>query len=340
MAVRLKDVAERAGVSVRTVSNVVNDFHYVAPQTRARVQAAVDELGYRPNTAARQLRGGRTGLVALVLPELDSPYFSELGALLTDEAERRGWTLLVEQTRGDSERELRLLQADRAHHVDGIVFSPWGVDPGELDPAHHRVPLVVLGEQSPAGCFDHVGVDNIAAARSATEHLLGLGRRRIATIGGQPHLANATAAQRIAGFRLAVEAAGLPADSTFAADVRTLHREDGADAMRQLLDQSPDIDAVFCFTDELALGAIRAAHERGRRVPDDLAVVGFDDIEDGRFSIPSLTTIAPDKTLIATRAIELLQERLRDPSATARREVAPYELVERESTRVSEHRRW
>ncbi|MDN5853278.1 MAG: substrate-binding domain-containing protein, partial [Actinomycetia bacterium] len=198
------------------------------------------------------------------------------------------------------------------------------------------VPLVVLGEQSPARSFDHVGVDNVAAARSATEHLLGLGRRGIATIGAQPHLANSTADQRTAGFRLAVEAAGLPPDDTYAADVRTLHRNDGAEAMRRLLDESPDIGSVFCFTDELALGAIRAAYERGLHVPDDLAIVGFDDIEDGRFSIPSLTTIAPDKALVATRAVELLEDRLRDPSAQSRREVTPYQLIERESTGVTE----
>lgn len=332
MAIRLKDVAERAGVSIRTVSNVVNDFRHVAPATREHVQRAIDELGYRPNHAARQLRGGRTGLVALVVPELDSPYFSRIGALLTDEAERRGWTLLVEQTRGDPDSELRLLRSDRARHVDGIVFSPWGVDPGTLDPAEQRLPMVVLGERSPAGGFDHVSIDNVAAARSATEHLLDGGRRHIAAIGAQPQLANATAAQRITGYRSALDDADLAIDDALLADVRTLHRHDGAEAFRRLYAHSPEIDAAFCFTDELALGAVRAAYELGLRVPEDVAVVGFDDIDGGRFSVPSLTTIAPDKPAIARLAADLLDERLRGDATTGRTEVAPHALVVRESS--------
>lgn len=332
MAVRLKDVAQRAGVSVRTVSNVVHDFRHVSPSTRARVQQALDELGYRPNTAARQLRGGRTGLVALIVPELDSPYFSDLAARLTDEAERCGWTLLVDQTRGDTERELRLLRADRTHHVDGVIFSPWGVDPKALDPAGLRVPMVVLGEQVPAGTFDHVGVDSVVAGADATRHLLRTGRRRIAAIGAQPHRSNATAAQRLAGYRTALEEAGTQQVESRVVEVRALHRTDGAEAMGRLLDRAPDIDAAFCFTDELALGAMRALQERGIRVPADVALVGFDDIEDGRFSTPTLSTIAPDKQRLAARAVELLDARLRDPGAAARTETIPHALAARESS--------
>lgn len=330
--VRLKDVAEHAGVSVRTVSNVVNDFHHVAPATRSRVQAAVDELGYRPNAAARQLRGGRTGLVALVVPELDSPYFSELAARITDEAERAGWTLLVDQTRGEVDRELRLLRSDRAHHVDGVVFSPWGVDPRALGPDRVSVPMVLLGEQAPGGAYDHVAVDNVAAAAEATQHLLSAGRRRVAVIGAQPDRLNGTAEQRLRGYEAALAAAGLDSVPLRVASVRMLHRADGVDAMRRLLGSAPDLDSVFCFTDELALGALRVLHESGRRVPDDVALVGFDDIEAGRFSTPTLTTVAPDKHHLAERAVALLERRLADPGVAAQREVVPYELLPRESS--------
>lgn len=332
MAVRLKDVALRAGVSVRTVSNVVHEFRHVAPATRARVQEALDELGYRPNTAARQLRGGRTGLVALVIPELDSPYFSDLAARLTDEAEQRGWTLLVDQTRGDPERELRLLRADGRHHVDGVIFSPWGVDPRALDPKSLHVPMVVLGEQVPAGMFDHVAVDSVTAGAEATRHLLGTGRERVAAIGAQPHRSNATAAQRLAGYRTALDDVAVEYVASRIADVRTLHRHDGAAAMKRLLEQAPDLDAVFCFTDELALGALRTLHRDGIKVPDDVALLGFDDIEDGRFSTPTLSTIAPDKPALAGRALELLEDRLAHPDAEARTETIAHTLVVRESS--------
>lgn len=330
MPIRLKDVAERAGVSVRTVSNVVNHFHYVAPDTRARVQAAIDELGYRPNAAARHLRGGRTGLIALVVPELDSPYFAELAAHFVDEAERQGWTLLVDQTRGDPGRERLLLETDRAQHVDGVVFSPWGVDPRTLQSAGRSVPVVLLGEQAPGKGWDYVSVDSVAAAREATGHLIEGGRRRIAAIGDQPQLANGTARQRLQGFRAALEQAAV--EPAVIAEVTDLHRCSGVQAMRRCLESDGALDAVFCFTDELALGAIRALHELGRRVPDDVAVVGLDDITDGRFSVPTLTTISPDKARLAAVALQRLAVRIADPHAPSVAVTIDHRLIVRESS--------
>jgi DNA-binding LacI/PurR family transcriptional regulator len=334
MGASLKDVAALAGVSVRTVSNVVNDFPLVAPETRQRVRQAIEELQYRPNIAARNLRGGRSGLVGLVIPELDSPYFGELAALLVRAAEQRAWTLLVDQTDGDPERERRLLEGMRGQVVDGLIMSPWGLSPAELRRRTDAVPLVLLGEQDSDGLIDHVSVDGTAAAVDATRHLIGIGRRRIAAIGVQPHLTNGTAAQRLHGYRTALSEAGLHCEPALEVPVAALHRADGAQAMRRLLDGGPPPDAVFCFSDQLALGALRAALEWGLSVPGDLAVVGFDDIEDGRYATPSLTTVAPDKAQIAYRAIECLAARLGpDPLVgPARRIVADHRLIVREST--------
>jgi DNA-binding LacI/PurR family transcriptional regulator len=160
---------------------------------------------------------------------------------------------------------------------------------------------------------DYVGVDNVAAAVAATEHLIEGGRRRIAAIGLQPHLSNDTARQRLEGYRRALAAAGMPADPALEIPVQALHRTDGAQALRRLLRLDAPPDAVFCFNDQLALGALRAGYDAGLRVPADLGVVGFDDIEDGAYSIPSLTTIAPDKRQIAAQAIDCLAERLSGP---------------------------
>src|SRR5918998_693084 len=132
MAVSLKEVAERAGVSVRTVSNVVSGFALVAPDTRERVQRVLDEVGYRPNAAARHLRGGRSGLIGLVIPEITSPYFAELAGHLVQQAEARSWLLLVQQTDGDAERERRLLNGVQGQTVDGLVLSPWALSPADL----------------------------------------------------------------------------------------------------------------------------------------------------------------------------------------------------------------
>lgn len=330
----LRDVAAQAGVSVRTVSNVVNDAPYVAPATRQRVQRVLDELGYRPNLAARMLRQGRSGLLGLVVPEIDSPYFGELAGLLADEAERRGATLVVDQTRGDAERERRLLVGPSRQFVDGLLLSPWSLSPAEVAARPAGVPLVLLGERYGDG-VDHVGVDSVAAAREATASLLALGRTRLAAVGLQPHLANQTAQQRVTGFRQALREAGRSPDPALEVPVQRLHRADGARALAALLERADPPDAVFCFTDQLALGLLRAAGDRGVRVPDDLAVVGFDDIEDGRWSRPSLSTVAPDKQRLAEVAIDRLLDligRHTTGAQPARSTPTPYELVVRESS--------
>ena len=333
MAAKLKDVAARAGVSVRTVSNVVNNAPAVAPATRERVLRAIDELQYRPNLAARNLRQGRTGLIGLAVPEVSSPYFGEIAERLIDAAQDRGWTVLIDRTDGTAERERRLLEGSERHTVDGMIMSPWSLTPGELGRHSATLPLVVLGEQETGGTADHVAIDNVAAAREATAHLASLGRRRIAAIGLQPQLSNGTAEQRAQGYREALASAGLPHDESMTREVATLHREEGLRAMRELLEARQAPDAVFCFSDELALGALRAAHEAGLRVPADLALVGFDDIEDGRYSVPSLATVSPDKGQIAERALQCLADRVygRLGHLPARRVTVPHRLVVRET---------
>ncbi|NIZ93008.1 LacI family DNA-binding transcriptional regulator [Kineococcus rubinsiae] len=333
MAASLREVAAKAGVSVRTVSNVVSGSAPVAAATRERVQQVLDELQYRPNFAARQLRGGRTGLVGLVVPELSSPYFAELAGLFVDAALERSWTLLIDQSGGTAEGERRLLEGSGRRVLDGLVLSPWALPPEDLTRYAGEHPLVVLGERDPHGVADHVSVDNVAAAHVVTTHLLATGRTRIAAVGVQPHLANATAAQRLLGHRQALADAGRTPDPALEVAVSTLHRAEGARAVRELLDAPHPPDAVFCFSDQLALGALRAARERGVRVPEDLALAGFDDIEDGRYATPSLTTVAPDKQQIAARALQCLADRLAGRgSAVAQRVVVPHRLVVREST--------
>lgn len=323
MSSRLKDVAARAGVSPRTVSNVVSGSGSVAPDTRRRVQEAIEELGYRPNLAARTLRAGRTGVIGLAIPELHSPYFGELAGLLVDEARRRGWTVVIDQTRGEAEAERRLLAQGGGRAVDGLIVSPWALSPAELAATAPAVPVVILGERSPQGAADHVAVDNVAAADEATTHLIRSGRRRVAAIGLQPQLHNGTALLRAEGYLRALNRAGLPHPPAAQQTVTALHRADGARAMAALLDAPEPPDAVFAFSDELALGALHVAHERGVRVPGELAIVGIDDIEDGRYSHPPLTTIAPDKHQIAQRSLQCLADRIHSPGNT----VPPQELT-------------
>jgi DNA-binding LacI/PurR family transcriptional regulator len=337
MRVRLRDVAERAGVSVKTVSNVVNGYAHVSPEMRARVQAVIDETGYRPNLAARNLRVGRTSVIALALPQVDNPYFAELTRSVVEAAEEHGLTVLVDQTDGLRERELAASSGFRHNLIDGLIMSPVAL--GGADLARHdlrSLPLVLLGEKVADWPSDHIAIDNVAAARLATEHLLGLGRTRVAALGHQPGSSreSGVAHLRRQGWDEALRAACVEPRDDWVAEVPAFERRHGAEAMHRLLDRCPEVDAVFCFNDTLALGAMRALAERGRRVPDDVAVAGIDDIDDGRYSVPTLTTIAPAKDEIGRTAVRMLVERLGSGGADlAPREVrAGFRLVAREST--------
>ena len=334
MGASLRDVAKLAGVSVKTVSNVVNEYVHVTESTRERVLRAIEELNYRPNSAARSLRKGRSGLIGLALPELGIPYFSELAALVIEAAAERSWTVLIDQTNGVMEHELLVSEGIRSHLLDGLIFSPIAMGAEELARRKDDTPLVLLGERVSAGPADHVAIDNVAAARDATAHLVSLGRRRIAAIGDQRHVpAGRTAHLRLAGYRQALAEAGLPYREELVLPADAYHRTDGAGSMARLLDLADPPDAVLCFADLLALGALRTLLAAGRRVPEDVAVVGFDDIEDGRFSTPTLTTIRPDKRQIAELAVSFLLSRSTDGRDVPPRQVqARYDLVVREST--------
>ncbi|MBF4461312.1 MULTISPECIES: LacI family DNA-binding transcriptional regulator [unclassified Rathayibacter] len=334
MAVTLHDVARAADVSIKTVSNVINDYPHVRPETRARVTAAVAQLGYRPNLSARSLRRGRTGVIGLALPELSLPYFAELADRVMRAADQRGLTVLIEQTEGDPERERGVLTSSRRQLTDGLLFSPLGVP--EESVLAVDFPLVLLGERLFTGLVDHVTMQNAAAACAATEHLLAAGRRRIAVLGADPGTETSSASLRLEGYRAALVGAGLPYDPRLIAATGPWQRSGGADAMRRLLASGVDIDGVFALNDTLALGAMRALQEAGVRVPEDVAVIGFDDIDEAGYSSPSLSSVDAGRDEIARTAVELLKGRIDGPltQPPLLRE-ASFRVVPRESTATS-----
>ncbi|GGX87061.1 LacI family DNA-binding transcriptional regulator [Streptomyces minutiscleroticus] len=334
MRVSLKDVAERAGVSIKTVSNVVNNYPHVTPAMRARVQEAIDELGYRPNLTARHLRKGRTGIIALAVPELGNPYFAELAGAVIDAAAEHDFTVLLDHTRGEREQEVLVSQGFRARVIDGLILSPLELEAQDLRARAGDVPLVLLGEREYDLPYDHIAIDNVAASRLAVRHLLGRGRSRIAFLGARTDSAgNRPAHLRLVGWREELTAAGVPAPDSLVVPVGGWDRDDGAEAMARLLDSGVRPDAVFAYNDLIAIGAMRVLHERGLRVPWDVAVVGFDDIAEGRFGAVTLTTVSPDKQAIARMAVESLLRSLNGADEPAGRELAAaFHLVEREST--------
>lgn len=332
MATTLSDVATLAGVSIKTVSNVIHDYPHIRPETRQRVLGAISALDYRPNLNARNLRTGRTGVIGLVVPTLRNPYFAELAEAVMDAADREGLAVLIEQTRGTD----AAARASKAQLVDGMLFSTLGSEQEDTGLFAQLSPSLGGG---PSPAVDHVTMRNTEAIRAATEHLLSLGRTRIAAIGARRDDVSGAAGLRLLGYQQAMAAAGAatgptPATGPLVRHVASWTRFDGALAAQALLEDGVEFDGIVAFNDALALGALRVLGQRGIRVPDEVSVIGFDDLDESRYSLPALSTISPGREQIAALAVQMLAERIaaRDDALAPRTITVPFTLVEREST--------
>jgi len=270
-------VAAAAGVSIKTVSNVVNDHPHVRPEMRQRVQAVITELDYRPNGIGRQLRQGRTGLVALALPNVTSPYYGELTSALVTAARARGMTLLVEQTDAEIDREREVAAGFPVRMVDGLVFVPLSIPVTELEARRDSTPAVIIGEHGEGAGIDRVDIDSVAIGETGTRHLLEAGRRTVAFLGDRHGERSPVVAQRVEGYRNALRSERIKYDPSLMGPLLEWDREQGFLGATRLLEARPDIDAVFAANDLVAFGALHALRRLGRRVPEDVAVHGVDD---------------------------------------------------------------
>jgi DNA-binding LacI/PurR family transcriptional regulator len=327
----LVDVAERAGVSMKTVSNVVNGAPNVAPALRARVQAALDELGYRPNLTARRLATGRTGMIALAIPEIDHPYFAELSRQIAERATAHGYRVIVEQTLSDHAAEEAVLADREAGLVDGVIFHPVRMTTMEIGRLRADTPLVLLGESATPLTTDLVLIDNVLAATDSTSHLIALGRRRIAFLGVVEHDPTGATNRRLIGYQQALIDAGIEADSGLLLPVADFSAEAAEAAVVTAIDRGLSFDGVLCRDDKFALGALKALHRAGRAVPADVAVIGWDNTAIGSYTSPTLSSVSPDKRAIAEVALELLDERIGGYRGPGRHRVVGHSIVARES---------
>ncbi|TDN90812.1 LacI family DNA-binding transcriptional regulator [Microbacterium sp. BK668] len=329
--VTLQDVADHAGVSMKTVSNVVRNYAHVSEKTRAAVQSAIDELGYRPNVMGRRLATGRSGLIALAFADVGVPYFAELARMSSRTTQRFGYRLLLEETDGTLEGEREVVASSEAGLVDGFLFQPSVMSSTEV--ARHRgdVPIVLLGEAAAPLTMDRIMVDNVAAAAEATAHLLALGRRRVGFVGHEATGLTNTSRLRIAGYQQAIEEAGLVPEPGLLIPAAEVSAQASARSVGAALDAGLQVDALFCRDDLAAIGALRAVQERGRRVPDDIAIIGWDNIGITEVTYPSITTVAPDMPALVERALEMLVERIEGFDGMGRHELAPHRIVFRES---------
>jgi DNA-binding LacI/PurR family transcriptional regulator len=262
-------------------------------------------------------------MVAFALPAIETPYFAELAALVSTEVDGFDYRLLIEQTTGGLEDERAVLRGRQQGLVDGLIFQPTLLDAAAIEELRGSTPLVLLGEIPPPPAVDHVTVDNLAAAHAATAHLLRSGRSRIAFLGRRPSDDNATAA--LAEF-------GAAAGDDLLIPMRRFGAFSAETAVLDALDGGLGFDGLVCFDDLAAIGAMKALARRGRRVPDDVGVVGWDDILMAQFTTPGLTTVRPDKATLVSLAVRLLRDRIRGEDGPGRHELVGFDLVVRGST--------
>ncbi|MFJ4526581.1 LacI family DNA-binding transcriptional regulator [Streptomyces sp. NPDC088810] len=330
----LEEVAAHAGVGRGTVSRVINNASGVKESTRRAVQRAIEELGYVPNLAARSLAGRRADAVALVLTEPDwrqfaEPFFSEIVRSLGDALVDTGMQLLLTLVRSEAERQ-RFLEYARGGRVDGILLI--SVHAGDRLPdmlAEARLPTVLLGRRSGDEYVSYVDADNVGGARSAVSHLLERGRRTIATITGP--LDMYAAQSRLRGYQDALALAGLKVTRSLVAE-GDFTEESGRRAMAELLERHPEIDGVLAASDTTAVGALHTLRAAGRRVPEDVAVIGFDDFPLAQSTKPRLTTVRQPLEEIGRAMVRLLMEEMEEPAVAWRHVILRTELVVRESS--------
>ncbi|WP_330283324.1 LacI family DNA-binding transcriptional regulator [Streptomyces sp. NBC_00588] len=325
----LEEVAARAGVGRGTVSRVINGSPRVSDATRAAVEAAVAELGYVPNTAARALAANRTDSIALVVPEPETrffaePYFSDMlrgvGAELSDTEMQ----LLLIFAGSDRERR-RLAQYLAAHRVDGVLLvSVHADDPLPDLLAQLEIPAVISGPRSAAETLASVDSDNYGGGRSAVEHLIQRGRRKIAHITGRLDVYGAQ--RRVDGYRDALRDAGHRADDQLI-EPGDFTEEGGRRAMATLLSRRPDLDAVFAGSDVMAAGARQILRKEGRRIPDDVALVGYDDSAIARHMDPPLTSVRQPIEEMGRRMIDLLLTEIADRRPPTSRDLDRRQMV-------------
>jgi DNA-binding LacI/PurR family transcriptional regulator len=333
----MTDVARHAGVSTMTVSNVINGrSQRVSESTKRRVLAVIADLGYQVNLTARNLRMGRTGAIGLAVPAFAPGYYAQLAERLADRFAAHGMRLAVERTGANRVAELDTLTAPRLSGYDGFVLSVVAGEVADLDRFSLDTPVVLIGEKAVPARFDHVLMDNVEGARMATELLIRSGARRIALLGGVGVPEETMPGLRTRGYRDAHAAT-----RTAVRDELIVSCGFGVDhgyaAVRDLVGRGVQFDAVFALTDSAAIGALRALADAGRAVPEDVQVIGFDNLDDSRFTVPALTTVEPGNAEMADAICALLMERIEAPPVDgAARVVMPEpRIVERGSTRSS-----
>lgn len=339
--VTIKDVARESGVSIKTVSNVLNHTGSMRPETRQRVQAAMKTLGYRLNTSARSLKTGATRLIGLGIFDFSQPFAPYLADKVIDAARRRGYGVITCTYGFDGEGLPSIIDETYRLGADGWLF--FAVRPLEAAILDQSYPIVLAGDYWAHDKVDWVTMPNEQAMHDVTARLIETGARRIALVGAPMDMRNlrrimaakeGTAELRMQGYLRALEEAGLPIDWNVVVPCDLINREGGATAASWLMHGMEMPDTILCLTDAAAFGAMAELQRHGIRVPQDVQVIGFDAVPEGEYATPSLTSIDPQVAQYAEKAVDMLIERIEGFEGPARTYVSDFSLVERASTQL------
>ncbi len=329
----IKDVAREAGVGLGTTSRVLNNQPNVSDEKRARVLDAMRKLDYRPNQQARSLKTNETRTLGVLVMNFNNPFYTDVLSGIEEEAERAGYGLLFAHLDGQLDRFDRQIQLMRNQNIDGLLFMGTAVDEAVgvgLESIACPTCLLSTATLTEVPFVDRVSIDNQAAAREMTEHLIGRGYRKIGLITGRCGDPNTDVARRT-GYRQALDKAGITENPTWlASGDHTL--ASGYRAAKILLSQADAPDAIFATSDSMAIGAIRAAADLGLQVPDELAIAGFDGLEIGAYTVPALTTVEQHRKEMGRQGVRLLIARMREKRRPVEEKQLAYTLVLRSST--------
>lgn len=327
----IKQVAERAGVSVATVSRVVNKTGYVSDDLAVRVQSAMDTLNYHPSALARGLRRQQSQTVGILVPQLDQPFFSALAFTIEKALFASDYRVLVCSSEESGEKESAYVDMLIRQRVDGCILVPTGHSAEPIRRLlEQNVPGVLVDRDLPTLTINRVLCDNLQGAYEGARHLLDLGHRLIALIGGPTYSDSLN--RRMEGAQRALHDAGVTLPPELITTVSSLQFDMGYQAGLRLLNQAPRPTAIFAMTDVMAVGAMHAAAELGLRIPDDLSIVGFDDVPLASHIIPQLTTVSQPIYRMGEVASSILMRRLQDPGAPVETTTLSTRLVVRASS--------
>lgn len=325
----IREVAEAVGVSTATVSRVLNGYPHISPEVRRSVLNAIAELGYKPNRVAQRLRAARSNLVGIVVTDITNPFFNMIMASIESVFFDRGFSVMMSNTTADPQKELDYLRLMEKEEIAGLVIAPTSENANRVaELAEAGLPIVVIDRRINGSRVDVVLSDNVGGARAAVSHLISLGHTAIAHIGGPQHLTSGR--ERYEGYLQAMQAASLPVRSEWVQTGDHRH-ESGYECALALMNVSPRPTAVFISNNMMTLGALNAIHDERLRVPQELAVVGFDDMPWAVSLNPPLSTVAQPMLQIGYEAARLLLERIDQPDLPARTLVLETTLIVRAS---------